>query len=713
MKWNKKKIEAAEIKRLNELFNVDMITASVLARRGVSSKDEVKFYLENELIYLHSPFLFEDMSEVVERISEAAEGKEKVRIFGDRDVDGITSTTLLKTELDDMGLDVSWTVPEGDDPYGMTLEKVQKAKEDGVTLIITVDCGISEVKEIAYARKEGIDTIILDHHLAGSALPPALAIIDPKIEDCGYPFPFLAGCGVVSKVIWALRFSLTPLYNETILLLHAQPGNDTVRIQALKLRNFVEVGRVVDEVNPGIIRADESKIIPFINCGLPILVLDQQTERIQLAKAFGNNVDILLNDLRGEVDSYIPQVIGKSLFDLSFVSHSGRYSLIERDELDVLLGLFQSLSLRKYPSIGSEFDKVLDLVAIGTVADMMPMKNENRILVRRGLHVLSQKPRMSLLPLLTSKNLLGKKLGTTDIGWNISPVINASGRMGKPGVAVNMLLADNQSEIEAYSQELISLNKQRQKLGDNSWNEMQNEAKRSYEHFGTKLVMIEHTKVYRGITGLMASRLLTLYGVPTMVISRPGEGKITGSMRCNEGFNIRDFLSHFKNLLNDFGGHACAGGFSLDEANLESFKAQMEDVLDHMDCVEEVENVLDIDCTVPPQYMNPQLIKISERLEPYGEQNPAVVYQICGAVLLDATPAGNVNSGPRHLRMTLSFGDYKWPCIYWRSSDKLGVDFAVGNTVECVFRLGRNNYRGQETLQLTILDMKQSLSSLG
>ncbi|MCH3916115.1 MAG: single-stranded-DNA-specific exonuclease RecJ [Spirochaetia bacterium] len=705
MKWNKKKIDVTELKRLHDLFGVDVISASVLARRNITSKNDIKFFLENELIYLHSPFLFEDMGEVVDRINEACEEKEKIRIFGDRDVDGITSTSLLKEELDGMGLDVTWSVPDGDDPYGMTLDKVHKAKEDGISLIITVDCGISEVEEIALSRQLGIDTIVLDHHLAGETLPPAIAIIDPKIEDCGYPFEHLAGCGVVSKVIWALRFSQTDLYNESVILLHAQPGNETVRIQALKFRNFIETDRVVDEISPGLIKASQSKIIPFLDCGLPILVLDAATEKIQLTAAFGSNVDIYLQDLRADVDKSIPQVRGKSLFNLSLVSHSGRYSLIEHDELDVLLGLFQSLCLRRYPRIGKEFDSVLDLVAIGTIADMMPMVDENRILVRRGLQVLSTVPRMSLVPLLTAKGLLGKKIGTTEIGWNISPLINAAGRMGKPDVAVKMLLADKQEEIEELSRQLIALNKQRQKLGDTAWTEMQKEAKRSYEYFGTKMVLVEHTSVNRGITGLMASRLLTLFGAPAMVIARTGEGSITGSMRSPEGFNIRDFLANFDSLLDDYGGHACAGGFSLSEANLPTFKKQVEDVLDTMDCLEEQEDVIDIDCTVPPQYMTPKLLKVSETFEPYGEQNPAVVYQISGARVLDAVFIGNAGSGVRHLRLTLSYGAYKWPGVYWRASQKLDKDFAVGDSVDCVFRLGRNNFRGQETLQLTIMDM--------
>lgn len=708
MNWNKKKIETDEVMKLHSRYKIDLMTCSILARRNITDRDKVKFYLENELLYMHSPFLFEDMELAVERIRNAQSEGEKVRIFGDRDVDGITSTVLLKNELDRLDIDVSYTIPDGDDPYGMTIEKVQKAKEDDVTLIITVDCGISEIEEINYAKQLGIDTIVLDHHISGTTLPKAYAIIDPKKEGTTYPFEHLAGCGVVAKTIWALRFSYTELYNEEFILLHSQPGNDTIIIQAAKIKNFMVIDRMIEEFNEGLVKIEQSKIIKFLDCNLPIFVLDENIERKQLTRAFGSSIEIYLKDIREDLERTIPSIKGKSLFSLAGISHTGRYSLFEKDELDVLIGIFNSMVLNKNPSLSSEFDKLLDLVAIGTVADLMPLTDENRILLKRGFKVLSNEPRTSLLPILSSKNLLGKEINATVIGWNISPTINSAGRMGHPKVAVEMLLAKDQELIESKFEELQSFNKKRQKLGEESWNNMQNEAKNSYEHFGTKMVFVKKASVFRGITGLMASRLMNLYKTPAMVIAKGDQGLLTGSVRSPKGFNTRTFFENFSDLFENFGGHACAGGFSLKEENLSLFEKKLEDVLDHMDCLEEEEEAVEIDCTIPEVYMKPNLINIVEKLGPYGQGNAPLIFQVQGATIIDYEYVNGDKNGSRNVRFTLSYGDYRWPCIFWGGGALVGREIDKDMVVDCVFRLGRNSFRHQETIQLTILDVKQS-----
>jgi len=491
MVWKKLPVSAQEMRRLHEQYGLDVLSASILARRGQTSSEQVKFFLEQELTYLHNPFLFDDMEEVVDRINEAVAEGEKVCVIGDRDVDGITSTALLVQELRNMGLDVSYQLPEGDDPYGMTLSGVDKAHEDKVTLMITVDCGISNFAEIAHAHSLGIDTIVLDHHISGDTLPPALAIIDPKMPGSGYPFEHLAGCGVVAKVIWALRFSRTDFYREECLLLHAQPGHDTIIIQAMRIQNLLVIDRVIEEVNPGLISMSQSKVLSFLSCGLPILVLDAQAELVQLKQAFGKKVDVHLVEMRPQMEAVMPVMKNKGLFALSNLSRAIKYSSFGRDELQVLYTLFIAYCMKRYPSLDSDYESILDLVAIGTVADLMPMEDENRILVKRGLKVLTQGRRESLLPLFSMQNLLGKQLSTSDISWQISPVINASGRMGKPSVALEMMLSTDSGQAEELAGQLLRLNKERQKLGEDAWTRLLAMAKESFEATGSKLVLVE------------------------------------------------------------------------------------------------------------------------------------------------------------------------------------------------------------------------------
>ena len=252
MKWNKPTIDRDQVRALSSRYEIDLLTASIMVRRGITGSEDILFFLENDIRFLHNPFLFVDMDLTVRRLNQAIEEGERAVIFGDRDVDGITSTILLYETLSEKGVDVSWRLPEGDDPYGLTEKAVLDARESGATLIITVDCGISNFAEISLAAENGIDTLVFDHHNPHENLPPAYAIINPKMEDSGYPFRDLAGCGVVAKVIWALEFSRTRFFDQPVCLLNIIPGNDTYILELMKVENMEIVDRTVENIAPGI-----------------------------------------------------------------------------------------------------------------------------------------------------------------------------------------------------------------------------------------------------------------------------------------------------------------------------------------------------------------------------------------------------------------------------------------------------------------------------
>lgn len=709
MKWNKRPVPSQKVRRLHEQFGLDLLTASIMVRRGIEDREQVKFYLENGLSFLHNPFLFEDMETAVDRIWEAVEGKELIRVFGDRDVDGITSTTLLVSELQRFGGRVDYRLPEGDEPYGLTLEGLDEAHRDGVTLIITVDCGISSFQETAKARELGIDTLVFDHHLSDDQLPPAMAIVDPKVEGCGYPFEHLAACGVVAKVIWALRFAKTDFYHEPYILLHAQPGkSDTIVISAVKMENFMEEDRLFEEINPGVMDLSTSQSAKFLSGGLPILVIDAQIERNQLRAAFGKSVDINLVDMRPQMEQALPMIKGKSLFTLSTMSRGSRYSEDENGELSTLVGLFNAFVMKRYPELDSGYDSILDLVAIGTVADLMPMVDENRILVRRGLKVIESGSRPSLQPLLSMQKLAGRPLTSLDISWYLTPVINSAGRMGKPEIALQMLLSKDIPTAQGYATQLLELNKQRQKLGEDSWSRILPIAKESFERSGSKIVLVEDEQVSRGMTGLMASRLLKQFDVPSLVLASVGDDRISGSIRSPQNFNCRDFLSRFGDLFQDFGGHACAGGFSMERGNLEELKRRIVDVVDSMEIGDSEEESIDIDCSLPASYLTPDLIRKVEFFEPYGEQNSQVVFAIEGARISDLKIMNSHSGTAQHVKFTLEYGSYKWPALYWNAAGKVNSEFALGDVVDVAFRMSRNYFRQESSLQLIVIDCKRS-----
>lgn len=709
MKWKIRQAAYDDIKALQDRFALNLTSAKILAGRGICTPQDAKFYLEGDISFLHNPFLFEDMEAFCDRILQAIEDNDKVRVFGDRDVDGITSTALLVTELRDLGLDVSYTVPMGDEPYGVTLDNIKQAIDDGVTLAITVDCGISCFQEIDYAQSHGLDVLVTDHHLAGELLPPASALIDPKVEGCGYPFPNLAGVGVVSKCIWAIRFARSKFYRSPLLLLHALPGNGTVIIEAARIENMEVTDRITEEVVPGVLPAENSRLLRFLDCNLPVYVLDKDEEMKQLKKAFPK-ADIFVQDLRTEFERVLPAVRGKSLFALNTISRFALYSQV-RSELDTLVGLFGAYVRTTTPSLYKDFQPIMDLVAIGTVSDLMPMTNENRILVKAGLKILETAPRASMVPFLSMQNLLGHRLSTTDIGWQISPLMNASGRLGRPDVAINMLLSKDKAEAMDYALELSKLNKERQKLGEDAWNRLQGKARKSYETFGTKMVLVCDDKIARGITGIIATRLLKAFKCPSVVITYTSDGRAIGSIRSNDGFNCHEFLGKYEDLFADYGGHACAGGFSLSPDKVDELCIRISEDIDYLDCPNtENEETLDIDAVLKFEDFKDDLMRIVERFEPYGEQNGPVQFMVENVRIENLMSMSNSkDAGSCHLRMNLSMGPQypKWPAVFWSAGQRVGRDFNEGEIVDVVFRMGRNYYKNQELIQLTLLDIRR------
>lgn len=682
-------------------YRIDLLTAAILARRGITEPEEIKFYLEDDLLFMHNPFLFMEMEDAVDRIMRAVDEGERVMIFGDRDVDGITSTVLLKEELDSLGLECSWLLPRGDDPYGLTTEAVDECYENSYSLIITVDCGISNAAEVAHAAEKGIDTLVIDHHIPGETLPPATAIIDPKIGDSGYPFRDLAGCGVTTKLIWALEFARTEMYKEEVVLLTTRPGNDTVILEAVKLRNMVEIDRITENLVPGMVRLEQSRLEPFL-VGTQILVYGEPMHSRLLQKVFGDQVEINLLDVAPQIWKVFPAIEGKSLLKIRDKSKTSHYTSSGSGELEIFVNLFHSFVLRTYPALAEEFEQRLDLAALGTLADLMPLVGENRILVRKGMARLNKAERDGINEMLLQQNLLGKQLSTTDVSWQISPVINATGRLGVPDKAVRMFLTGDPEERRSLVEEIIDLNKKRKKQGENAWNAILPKAEKRYRELGEQMVLVRDSSIQRGITGIIASRLVQYFGVPAAVIADL-DGTLVGSMRSVKGFHIKEFLYRFEDLFLDYGGHDYAAGFSMHPDKYEEFVGRFDEAVHSLEPLEAGEELLEVDAELPSAYLEPSLHKLVERLEPYGEEHPPLIFLARKLRIAELSLVGK--GAQQHAKMLLDSGSFKWPAMYWRAADKVDREFSLGDDVDVVFRLGRNYFRYTETSQLHVLDL--------
>ena len=582
MKWNKKDVGRDLVREITGRYGCDALTASILARRNIIEGNDLLFYLEDDLRYIHNPFLFKNMEDAVDRIIDAKDEGEKVLIFGDRDVDGITSTTILYQALTDLKMDVSWRVPSGNDPYGLTIAAVDAHAANFGTLIITVDCGISCIAEIAHANELGIDVIVLDHHNPQEILPEALTIINPKMEDSGYPFRDLAGCAVVWKVVNALRFGMMELYKQQICLLNVRPANESFIIEAVKIVNMNEIDRITETIVPGMVTIDQTRLVPFLQ-GQQIFVWDAPMQQKQLAKIFGKGVEFNFLDIAPEVAKEIPAIRGMSLIKLKDLSRIAKYQERAISELDGFLNIFITFAQKRNALFGKRETEELQLVALGTLADLMPLKNENRILVKRGLAAINANARTGLAELLAKQGLSGKKVGTTDLAWQISPAINATGRMGKPEYAVRLLLAAEQGERNSLLEEVIQMNTDRKQLGSDSWTVVEPLAKESLERYHSRLVLASSAEIHRGVTGIMANRLSSCFHVPAIVICFMEDGTAVGSMRSARGLHLESILEPCADLFIDHGGHAFAAGFSLRKEKFDEFLARVQSLSERIE----------------------------------------------------------------------------------------------------------------------------------
>jgi len=704
MVWNKKELAAEEVRALAARYDLGRLEASILVRRGVAAGEALLSYLEDDLRFASNPFLFKEMEDVVDRLNGARDDEEAVLVFGDRDADGITSTVILVEAFREFGMKVEWRVPQGDDAYGLTLEAVETFAEAGGGLIVTVDCGISNTREVARARELGIDVLIIDHHVAPEELPPALSIINPKVPGETYPFASLAACAVASKVVWALRFSTTALYNQRMCVLHCRQAEEGLVVEAVRMVNLTERRRLRLVFDAKSTASDLSLLVNFLQ-DQEIFVFDERAQTRLLRMLFGPGVEIGVFDLAPQIRQAFPSLTGQGFDELKAKSRLPRY-FPDSTDLDILVSLFVSWVYKANPSLGVDFLPVLDLVALGTLADLMPLEGENRILVKLGMQTLNSTRREGLRALLMRLKLLGKPLSTTDVSWSLTPVINAAGRLGCPEKAVELLLTDQEDRRRALAIELEDLNHRRRQMGASAWDLVLPVARLSFEALGEKMAVVYDPSIARGITGILASRLMGLLGVPAIVVTRQ-DGRCIGSLRANRGFETRRFLDAFAQLFTDYGGHDQAAGFNFPEDRWPAFEAQLKSILPGFPLGNEGEARLDIDADLPLEYLKPDLLAVVDRLEPYGEGCRPLIFTVHGLTILTLDLVGK--AGAQHVKLTLDSGLHKWPAIYWNALERLERgDFSAGDRVDAAFQVSRNYFQGQEKPQLTILDLVRS-----
>ena len=488
-------------------------------------------------------------------------------MFGDYDVDGITATVILVDYLRRRGADVVHYIPRRiEDGYGLSTEAIDTLHGQGVELMITVDCGITGVDEVAYARALGMDTVVTDHHECKEQLPDAAAVVDPHRADCPYPFKHLAGCGVALKLALALA------------------GPD-------------------------------------------------------------------------------------------------------REE--------------------AVFSRYCTLAAIGTVADVMQMSDENRTIVSRGLASIEHSDFIGLHALLQEAGLAGKPISSVQIGFVLAPRINAAGRMGAANMAAEALLCDDPVRAEELARALCALNRDRQSVEQHIYSQALEMIEQLPEDERSALVLASDAW-HQGVVGIVASRLSEKFSCPSFMIHLNGAtGK--GSCRSWGGFNLFAALEACSDLLLGFGGHELAAGFTIEAQNIPAFRKRINQFAREYRGGRAPVSSLDVDVVIHhPGRITLEEVEALDALEPYGAGNVRPVFCLAGATLERAQNVGQ----NRHLKLRLSKGSVQLDGIFFSATaDSCGCQ--VGSRVDAAFYLQVNEFRGSRSVQLQMVDLRPSLSASG
>lgn len=639
---------------------------SILLNRGFENKKKIKEFLFGSFEILHNPFMFQDMQKTVERIRKAIDSKEPILVYGDRDVDGVTAVNVVVNTIRNLGGNAQWYVP-ADEGYGIHKDILTKYALENIKLLITVDCGISAIEEIEYAKTLGMEVILTDHHEAPyEGIPNAYTIIDPKTSDTNYPFKDIAGCSVALKTIQGLCVTYNKEYNKEITLCF--------------IENSSFLGKIIKLVN-GIEKESES--------------IDSFAQIKQKAK---ESVKFYINN---------NELKDKLLTEDALLNE--KIVLLESDDIDKFIEMYKSCFLIYNDKVKPFFDNNIDLCALGTIADSMPLVDENRVIVKEGLKVIEQnpnsKPGLGLLisDALSSKNI--KSINARMISWNVTPVLNSSGRMGRGMLSAQLLMTKDEFQAKNLYSDIIKLNEDRRWLQYENIEQFNVLLKEQCNLEKDKAIILKASNLEHGVTGIVASQMVKAYSKPAFLLISDGK-EATGAARSIEGFDIVAALESVKDILVKYGGHSQAAGFTVEHSKIDEFKKRILEYVDKNLKVSSTSDNIAIDCELKASDINVDFYKQLEILEPFGMGNARPVFFIKGVNTTEVSVFGNKSE---HLRFKVSQkGSRNIQAVFWNKA-KLSNMVRSENTLDIVFYLDMINKTDKEKVQLNVIDIKSSI----
>jgi single-stranded-DNA-specific exonuclease len=546
-------------KRLVTSSGLSPLLAQLLYNRGLTEPSQLEPFIAADKRLSGDPSLLPDIHPAIARIYRALLSGENIAIYGDFDADGITGTALLVQGLSRLGGKVTPYIPHRlTEGYGLKIAALEKLRQHGISLVITVDCGITALAEVKRAKRLKLDIVITDHHTPLPEIPPAVAIVNPKRADSSYSFSELTGAGVAIKLLQALL-----------------------------------------------------------------------------------------------------QGIGKE----------------------------------------EQLDELIDLVALGTVADMAPLSGENRYLVKQGLKLINTTPRLGLREIISQAGLSPGSLDADSISWIIAPRLNAAGRLAHAMTSYKLLMTDSPQEAHGMAVWLEQKNAERQRLTTR----VLAKAREQILAQGISPLLIASDRDYPpGIAGLVAGRLAEEFYRPAIVI-KTGENISSGSCRSIPEFNIILALTQCHRLLSQFGGHSQAAGFTLPTRNLARLKQYLSQLAMEQLAGADLRPQLDIDVEATLPELSGDTFYTIQQLAPFGRGNPAPTFLSRRTEVIDCYTMGN---GREHLRLKLKQGSTVWDGVGFRLGNYLAE---ISPHLDIVYNLEIDRWGGKERLRLNILDFVPSV----
>lgn len=533
----------------------------ILINRQIDTPEAIQRFLNPSMADLKDPFEMEGMQAGIERVTRALMDNERIMIYGDYDVDGITATALLYMVLNKLGAQVDFYLPNRlTEGYGLSIDGINEAKDKGVTLIVTVDTGITAVDEVEYAKSQGLDVVITDHHEPGEKIPGANAIIDPKQSACEYGGE-LSGVGVAFKFAQAL------------------------------------------------------------------------------------------------------------------------YRRLNQDE--------------------RELQDHLDLVALGTSADIVPLVGENRVVTKFGMRQISRTNKPGLKSLAFVSGLMGKDISTGQVVFILAPRINALGRLGDAKQAIRLLSTRDERMASEIARTLDSENKRRKEIDEFTLHQALDQMHEVCDLEKDQAIVLAEEGWHQGVIGIVASRLVERYHLPTVMIAiSDGEGK--GSARSIPGFHLCEALKECEDLLIKYGGHKYAAGLSIKPDRIPEFRERFKEVSMRHLTKEDIVPKLHIDLEIELSEIDDDFMHAIEAFAPFGPQNlrPVFLTRNC-EVLGQPYVVGN-----NHLKMRVRKGNAVFDVIGFGFGDKAQVISDKGCLVDIVYAVEYNTYNGHTHIQIRLRDIK-------